>query len=73
MVCKSVSFTEEKKWFYNGGASMRYHLVTKVFGFFKHKSDGFIGEGCENGHMLIYLSKTMREITSDSKSVNFTK
>ena len=27
----------------------------------------------ENGHMLIYLSKTMREIASGSKSVSFTK
>ena len=35
MVCKSVSFTEEKKWFYEGGASVRYHLVTKVLVFSK--------------------------------------
>ena len=27
----------------------------------------------ENAHMLIYLNKTMREITSESKSVRLTK
>ena len=35
MVCKSVSFTEEKKWFYEGGALVRYHLVAKVLVFSK--------------------------------------
>ena len=33
MVYKSVSFTEEKKWFHEGEASVRYHLVAKVLVF----------------------------------------
>ena len=65
-------------------ASARHHLVAKVLVLLR-KSHSFMGGGhgwirvyfssarCENGHMLIYLSKTMCEIASGSKSVGFTQ
>ena len=56
-----------------GGSLGEVPSGNKSVGFFQNKSDGFIREEGENGHMLIYLSKTMREITSDSKSVSFTE
>ena len=65
-------------------ASVRHHLVAKALVLLS-KSHGFMRGGghgwirvyffsaqCENGHMLIYLSKTMCEIASGSKSVGFT-
>ena len=64
-------------------ASARHHLVAKVL-VYSVKVIVSWGGGhgwirvyfssarCENGHMLIYLSKTTREIASGSKSVNFT-
>ena len=64
-------------------ASVRHHLVAKVL-VLLCKSHGFMVvrprldpcvfyfAQCENGHMLIYLSKTMREIASGCKSVSFT-
>ena len=37
MVCKSVSFTEEKKWFYEGGSLGEVPSGNKSVGFFAIK------------------------------------